>query len=148
MRANELTKSSSIQICIWVSDHLCCKHTVFLSHDTFRHSLCHAFVILLAPLASPSFNITLLKHPPDFFSSSPSILTLLVYLPGLPARQEGGFFLGLVSSRGDVLLQLVHQRFVLWCPGWWRTQESEGFLCPLASYFHSLWKFRILDAST
>lgn len=82
---------------------------------------------LVIPLATPLWHpllphlsIALLKHPPGFvsssFSSSPSLCVLPAYLPGLPARQEGGFYLGLVSSRGDVLLQLAHQRFVLWHP--------------------------------
>lgn len=73
---------------------------------------------------------------------------LLVYLLGLPARQEGGFFLGLVSSRGEVLLQLAHQRLVLRCPADGKAARAkEGFFCALASYFHSLWELYILDAS-
>jgi len=70
-RANELTNSSSIQICVWVSDHLCCKHTVFLFHGTFSHSLCHAFAIPVAPLASlsavlPDLNTLQIFSPAPF----------------------------------------------------------------------------------
>lgn len=94
MRANELTKSSSIQICIWVSDHLCCKHTIFLFHDTFSHSLCHTSVTPLAPLGSPSSILPYLGTLQIF--SPPPLPLFLGCLSTFLACQLGkreGFFL-------------------------------------------------------
>ena len=93
MRANELTKSSSIQICIWVSDHLCCKHTDCLFPDTFSHSFCHTFVIPLAPIASPSLLLSYLNTL-QIFSPPPLPLFLCclsTFLACLLGKREGFF---------------------------------------------------------
>lgn len=115
-RANKLTKSSSIQACIWVSDHLCCKHTVFLFHDTLSQSLCHTFLIPLATLAFPSQLLPYLNTFQVFFFFPPPLPLLCCLSTFLVCQLGKRFFLGLVLSRGDVLLQLACQRFVLWCP--------------------------------
>lgn len=132
-RENDL-KCGSLQICVWVSDHLS-----FLFHDTFRHP----FAMHLAPLASsslllPSWNTLQTFSPPPL----PRFLDALSYLGRRAGFSSAWFLIAQCAAAA------ARQRLVLRCPGWCRGWESKGFFHTLASYFRGLWELSIPDVST